>query len=193
MCARYGLLGQNGCGKTNFLQCLANREVPIPMHMDLYHLREEAEPQERTALEARGGRWWWWCCVLGGCLVRVALRPSVPPSLHSRPPFPFSLYKAVVDHIKAELARLNALEEEILTTSGPEDERLESIYERLEEARTNCRVERETEERKRGGAKLTTRPPALALHHPPAFRSLTRRRSRRGRRSCWWAWAFRRR
>lgn len=24
---RYGLIGTNGCGKTNFLECLANREV----------------------------------------------------------------------------------------------------------------------------------------------------------------------
>jgi ATP-binding cassette subfamily F protein 2 len=116
---RYGLLGQNGSGKTNFLQCLANREVrsrvraalqrqlkrrslpshplppfpqvPIPGHMDLYHLREEAEPSDRTALEA------------------------------------------VIDHIKAEMARLNALEEEIMSTVGPGDERLEAIYERLEE------------------------------------------------------------
>ena len=26
--------------------------MPIPNHMDLYHLREEAEPSDRTALEA---------------------------------------------------------------------------------------------------------------------------------------------
>lgn len=26
---RYGLIGQNGCGKTNFLQVLANREVRV--------------------------------------------------------------------------------------------------------------------------------------------------------------------
>ena len=35
---KYGLIGQNGCGKTNFLACLAKREVPIPDHLDLYHL-----------------------------------------------------------------------------------------------------------------------------------------------------------
>ncbi|BDA49259.1 probable ATP-binding cassette sub-family F member 2 [Coccomyxa sp. Obi] len=88
---RYGLIGANGSGKTNFLQCLANREVPIPDHMDLYHLHQEAEPSDRTALQA------------------------------------------VVDHIEAEVARLNALEEHIMCEYGPEDERLQEIYDRLEE------------------------------------------------------------
>eukprot|EP00798_Chlamydomonas_sp_ICE-L_P025307 gene25307-10960_t len=75
----------------NFLQCLANREVPVPEHMDLYHLDHEAEPSDRTALEA------------------------------------------VVDHIKIEMARLEAMEAQIMEETGPEDERLEAIYERLDE------------------------------------------------------------
>jgi len=27
-------------------------QVPIPKHMDIYHLRTEAEPEEKTALNA---------------------------------------------------------------------------------------------------------------------------------------------
>ena len=49
---RYGLLGANGCGKSNLLAAIANREVPVPAHLDVYHLREEAEPSQRTALQA---------------------------------------------------------------------------------------------------------------------------------------------
>ena len=51
--------------------------------MDIYHLHQEAEPSDRTALQA------------------------------------------VVDHIEAEVARLNALEEHIMMEYGPEDERLQ--------------------------------------------------------------------
>jgi ATP-binding cassette subfamily F protein 2 len=34
------------------VQAIANREVPIPDHLDMYHLHQEAEPSDRTALEA---------------------------------------------------------------------------------------------------------------------------------------------
>lgn len=50
---RYGLIGQNGCGKSTFLECLAAREVPIPEHMDIYLLAEEAPPTELSALNVR--------------------------------------------------------------------------------------------------------------------------------------------
>eukprot|EP00878_Enallax_costatus_P000419 GHUV01000509.1.p1 GENE.GHUV01000509.1~~GHUV01000509.1.p1 ORF type:complete len:618 (+),score=174.18 GHUV01000509.1:250-2103(+) len=92
---RYGLLGQNGCGKTSFLEAIANREVPIPDHLDMYHLHQEAEPSEMTALEA------------------------------------------VIDHIKKEMERLHAQEEAIMSEFGPSDERLEAIYDRLDELDPN--------------------------------------------------------
>jgi ATP-binding cassette, subfamily F, member 2 len=48
---RYGLLGANGSGKTTFLSTLAAREVPIPEHIDVYLLKEEAEPSDMNALD----------------------------------------------------------------------------------------------------------------------------------------------
>ncbi len=48
---RYGLIGDNGCGKSTLLKVLANREVPIPEHMDIFHLAHEAKPTEKSALE----------------------------------------------------------------------------------------------------------------------------------------------
>jgi len=48
---RYGLLGHNGSGKSTFLATLAAREVPIPDHIDVYLLKEEAEPSEMNALD----------------------------------------------------------------------------------------------------------------------------------------------
>lgn len=88
---RYGLLGPNGCGKSMLLEAIARREIEVPSHVDIYHLREEAEPSDQTALEA------------------------------------------VVNHIREEVQRLQKVEGEILTSNGPGDERLQGIYERLEE------------------------------------------------------------
>ena len=49
---RIGLIGHNGSGKSTFLKCIAAREVPIPEHVDIFLLNQEAEPSEMTAIEA---------------------------------------------------------------------------------------------------------------------------------------------
>jgi len=49
---RYGLMGSNGCGKSTFLACLGNREVPIQDHIDIYYLDREIPASEKTALQA---------------------------------------------------------------------------------------------------------------------------------------------
>jgi len=48
---QYGLLGENGCGKSTFMRALAAREYPIPESIDVYLLNEPAEPSEYSALE----------------------------------------------------------------------------------------------------------------------------------------------
>lgn len=48
---RYGLLGENGCGKSTILKSIATREYPIPEHVDIYLLNEGAPPTEFGALE----------------------------------------------------------------------------------------------------------------------------------------------
>lgn len=49
---RYGLLGLNGCGKSTLLAAIGLRELPIPEHMDIYHLTREIEASDMSALEA---------------------------------------------------------------------------------------------------------------------------------------------
>lgn len=48
---RYGLLGENGSGKTTFLRSLAERDVEIPEHVDIYLVQGEADPEEITAVD----------------------------------------------------------------------------------------------------------------------------------------------
>lgn len=47
---RYGLIGDNGCGKSTFLASLANKEVPIQDHIDIFHLVREMPASDKTAL-----------------------------------------------------------------------------------------------------------------------------------------------
>ena len=49
---RYGIVGENGSGKSSVLAAVANREVPLPDHVDVYWLSEEAPPSELSGVEA---------------------------------------------------------------------------------------------------------------------------------------------
>lgn len=48
---RYGLLGLNGSGKSTILAVLGNREVPIPDHIDIFHLTREMPASDKSALQ----------------------------------------------------------------------------------------------------------------------------------------------
>eukprot|EP00201_Polytomella_parva_P020745 CAMPEP_0175039446 /NCGR_PEP_ID=MMETSP0052_2-20121109/586_1 /TAXON_ID=51329 ORGANISM="Polytomella parva, Strain SAG 63-3" /NCGR_SAMPLE_ID=MMETSP0052_2 /ASSEMBLY_ACC=CAM_ASM_000194 /LENGTH=607 /DNA_ID=CAMNT_0016301295 /DNA_START=188 /DNA_END=2011 /DNA_ORIENTATION=+ len=49
---RYGLLGPNGCGKSTLLKAIADRDIPIPEHFDIYLLDREIAASDLTSLEA---------------------------------------------------------------------------------------------------------------------------------------------
>ena len=38
-------------GKSSLLSALGNREVPIPDHIDIYHLQREIAPSDKTAVQ----------------------------------------------------------------------------------------------------------------------------------------------
>ncbi|XP_014091496.1 ATP-binding cassette sub-family F member 2 [Bactrocera oleae] len=48
---RYGVIGLNGCGKSSLLAALGKREVPIPDHIDIFHLTREIPASTKTALQ----------------------------------------------------------------------------------------------------------------------------------------------
>lgn len=51
-CRRYGLIGLNGCGKSTLLKAIADRDIDIPKHVDIFHLEREIEASDKSALEA---------------------------------------------------------------------------------------------------------------------------------------------
>ncbi|KII94490.1 hypothetical protein PLICRDRAFT_127488 [Plicaturopsis crispa FD-325 SS-3] len=48
---RYGLLGENGSGKSTFLESIAHRDIEIPDHIDIYLVSGEAEPSDVNAVD----------------------------------------------------------------------------------------------------------------------------------------------
>lgn len=49
---RYGLVGQNGVGKSTLLRALSRREVPIPTHITILHVEQEITGDDTPALQA---------------------------------------------------------------------------------------------------------------------------------------------
>nr|XP_001396782.2 hypothetical protein ANI_1_1288134 [Aspergillus niger CBS 513.88] len=49
---RYGLVGQNGIGKSTMLRALSRREVAIPSHISILHVEQEITGDDTPALQA---------------------------------------------------------------------------------------------------------------------------------------------
>lgn len=49
---RYGLVGNNGIGKSTLLRALARREVPIPTHISILHVEQEITGDDTPAIQA---------------------------------------------------------------------------------------------------------------------------------------------
>jgi ATP-binding cassette subfamily F protein 3 len=49
---RYGLVGQNGIGKSTLLRALARRELAIPTHISILHVEQEVNPRSFPTLRA---------------------------------------------------------------------------------------------------------------------------------------------
>lgn len=96
-------------GKSTLLDVLGNREVPIPDQMDIFHLTEEMAASDKTPLqcvmEVDEERWG---------RVRFYILPYHIPPFHR--------------------VRLESEAEQLMKASGDmESERLQDIYERLDE------------------------------------------------------------
>ncbi|XP_063964284.1 ATP-binding cassette sub-family F member 2-like [Lytechinus pictus] len=98
---RYGLLGLNGSGKSTLLHAIGKREVPIPHHMDIFHLSREMAASDKTALE----------CVLEVDAERVRLEKESEELAHLEGPEAedrlLDIYDRL-DELDADKAEVNA-------------------------------------------------------------------------------------
>ncbi|CAH8486669.1 unnamed protein product [Schistosoma margrebowiei] len=100
---RYGLIGSNGCGKSTLLAVIANGELPVPPHIDIFLLQREMAPTNKTALE----------CVMEVDEERVRLEQEAAqlaldddPETHERL---LEVYQRL-DHLDADKAEAKAAE-----------------------------------------------------------------------------------
>ncbi|CAK7225034.1 ATP-binding cassette, regulator of translational elongation [Sporothrix bragantina] len=49
---RYGLVGNNGVGKSTLLRALSRRELPVPTHISILHVEQEITGDDTSALQA---------------------------------------------------------------------------------------------------------------------------------------------
>lgn len=49
---RYGLIGQNGIGKSTLLRALARRELDVPKHITILHVEQELRGDDNTAIQS---------------------------------------------------------------------------------------------------------------------------------------------
>ncbi|OAA65423.1 translation initiation regulator [Niveomyces insectorum RCEF 264] len=49
---RYGLVGNNGVGKSTLLRALSRRELPVPTHISILHVEQEIAGDDTSALQA---------------------------------------------------------------------------------------------------------------------------------------------
>lgn len=49
---RYGLIGQNGIGKSTLLRALSRRELPVPKHITILHVEQEIRGDDTIALQS---------------------------------------------------------------------------------------------------------------------------------------------
>ena len=48
---KYGLVGRNGTGKSTLLHAISDRLIPMPSHLHIIHVEQEAKPSDKSALQ----------------------------------------------------------------------------------------------------------------------------------------------
>ncbi|KAG7809222.1 hypothetical protein KL921_003219 [Ogataea angusta] len=111
---RYGLVGQNGIGKSTLLRALSRRELNIPKHITILHVEQELRGNETTALQS----------VLDADVWRKQL-------LHEQAKIDERISE--IDRLKAEFEPESLEAKKLDNEQNDLAERLEEVHEKLSE------------------------------------------------------------